>query len=132
MSYLHVHTAQVSHMLQAAKVQPRMSAASRSQLLLQQLEQKYAKSKQLSRPDVSTASTRASGQQLHIPRQAFKLAASQTHPIHVARPVVPKPSLSKLMVAPDIRQIAAPKATGTVQENVPVRTRAEGGRKRRK
>ena len=117
-------------MLQTARVQSGSSAASRSQLLLQQLQQKYAKSQQPSSPDLgSTLQMGLFDRQLKDTRQSSQLADIRSQPCHVDRPKLSKPGFGKLTAVPKVRQKAvAPTKTGAM----PMRTRAEGGRKRHK
>ena len=120
----------MSGMSQAARVQSRSSAASRSQLLLQQLQQKYANSKQLSKPDKgSTLPMRALARSARDMKKPLRLAGICTQPSHVDRPKLCKPVFGKISPMPEVRQTAA--AT-TPTGAKPMRTRAEGGRKRRK
>ncbi|KAL3142959.1 hypothetical protein ABBQ38_003244 [Trebouxia sp. C0009 RCD-2024] len=118
----------VATLNEGAKMSAGRSAASRSQLLLQRLEQKYAKSRQQSRLDMPVrTSKRTSAQQLHDRKQPSKLAASTARLPHAHTPELPK-SVGKAVVMPNVKQTSTPIATGPN----PVRTRAEGGRRRRK
>ena len=120
----------MSGMLQAARVTSGNSAASRSQLLLQQLQQKYAKPQQPSRRDMgSTLPMRALKCQSKDIQQLSELADSCPQSFHVDRPQLSNAVCGKRYAVPAIRQTAvALTTTGAV----PTRTRAEGGRKRRK
>ena len=113
-------------MLQAARMQSGSSAASRSQLLLQQLQQKYAKLPQPSRPNKGpTLTMRAfdcKSKDIKQPSQSADICAQ---PFHVDRPKLSRPIFGKLMTVPEVKQAAASGAT-------PMRSRAQGGRKRRK
>ena len=61
-------------------------------------------------------------------KQPSQLADRHTQPFHKHRPKSSKPVSGKLSAASEVKQAAAPTATGAM----PMRTRAEGGRKRRK
>lgn len=117
----------MSGVLQAARVPLRSSAASRSQLLLQQLQQKYANSQQLSKPHKGSAlPMRAFGRLVRDREQPVNPADICTQPIDVDTPQLSKPVFGKISAMPEVRQTAA--STGVMS----MRTRAEGGRKRRK
>ena len=117
----------VGGVLQAARMQSGSSAASRSQLLLQQLQQKYAKPPQPSRRDKGpTLAMRAfdcKSKDIKQPSQSADICAQ---PFHIDRPELSRPVFGKLSAAvPEVKQTAAGGA-------MPMRTRAQGGRKRRK
>ena len=143
-------------MLQAARAQKERSAASRSQTLLRQLEQKYAQSKQhfssdnaKSRPKPQLRPDRAkpgSNQQprpvnakaekpfavmhpLHAARQHLKLGASVQRNNTMKKVSSQVPPVHKgVAIADRHHSESGNKAAATL----PMRTRAEGGRKRRK
>lgn len=138
--FLHIHVIimagfvcmqpKVSGMVQAANEQLGTSAASRSQLLLRQLQQKYATSQQPSRPDMGRKGLpqKSFDQQLQDVRPPSELEASRIRSCNIARPKLSKPAVGKLTPISDSRHTAAPRVAGVV----PIRTRAQGGRRRRK
>ena len=107
--------------LQAQKMQTAKSAAIRSRLLLEQLGQKHVKSKQPLRHD-----TGQQGQQVQYARlnpavttQATAASSSRPH--------------AHLSVSKQLRASFDKPTESLRQDNkLPVRSRAEGGRKRRK
>lgn len=128
---LSVRNPKVDSILQAAGEQLPTSAASRSQQLLRQLQQKYATSQQPSRPDMDRKGLplKCIDQQSKDSRPPSELEASRTRSRNIARPKLSKSAVAKLTPVSESRHNAAePRVTGVV----PMRTRAQGGRRRRK